>query len=42
MIYHFTPTRACQKFKYDNFKFWQEYGTSENMLFWDYKFEQAQ
>ena len=37
MIYHLTLTRACQKLKYNNIKFWQEPGTSEYMLSGEYK-----
>lgn len=37
MIHHLALTRACQKFKYNNIKFWQEHGTSEYMLSGEYK-----
>ena len=36
MIHHLTLTRACQKLKYNNIKFWQEPGTSEYMLSGEY------
>lgn len=37
MIHHLALTRACQKLKYNNIKFWQEPGTSEYMLSGEYK-----
>ena len=36
MIHHLT-LRVCQKFKYDNIKFWQEHGTSEYMPSGEYR-----